>query len=270
MKLRLRSLGLGLLGAIVFVAVWTGVAVLAHGLHLTSGTGDVVMAVAGLLTYAGFVRLTERRAVTEVSTRTVAPLVSTGFAGGTLLFSVVIAVLAASGHYHVAAIGNASALIRALVPCFSGAIMEELLFRGFIFRVVRNVAGTWVAMAVSAAIFGALHAANPGATLFSSVAIALEAGVLLAVAYAATESLWLPIGIHAGWNYAEGTIFGTAVSGGALKTPTFLHGSLTGTPLVTGGAFGPEASIIAIPVCLAAAALLALRVKQRRLVEATA
>jgi membrane protease YdiL (CAAX protease family) len=147
--------------------------------------------------------------------------------------------------------------------------MEELLFRGFVFRVLRDVTGMWIALAISAALFGFLHAANPGATAFSSVAIALEAGVLLAVAYAATNRLWLPIGIHAGWNYAEGTIFGTAVSGGVVKS-TFLHATLTGNSLWTGGAFGVEASIVAIPVCLAAAALLALRVKRERLVEATA
>jgi CAAX protease family protein len=113
---------------------------------------------------------------------------------------------------------------------------------------------------VSAILFGLLHAANPGATPFSSLAVALEAGVLLAVAFAATRRLWFPIGIHAGWNYAEGTIFGTAVSGGTVKA-TLLHGVLSGSPLFTGGAFGVEASIVAIPVCLAAASLFAINIK---------
>ena len=127
--------------------------------------------------------------------------------------------------------------------------MEELLFRGiYLSRRSQRRRSVGRGGRVRCDLRRAARGKS-GATLFSSVAIALEAGVLLAVAYAATDSLWLPIGIHAGWNYAEGTIFGTAV---------------------TGGAFGPEASIIAIPVCLAAAALLALRVKQRRLVEATA
>jgi hypothetical protein len=79
----------------------------------------------------------------------------------------------------------------------------------------------------------------------------------------------LPIGLHAGWNYAEGTLFGTAVSGTTVKT-TFLHGSLSGNALVTGGPFGVEASIVAVGVCLVAASVLALRVKPRRLLEATA
>jgi uncharacterized protein len=175
-------------------------------------------------------------------------------------------VLALTGHYRVASAGDPLALVRALIPWFSGAIVEELLFRGFIFRAIRDVAGTWIAVAVSAALFGLLHAANPGSMLFSSVAIALEAGVLLAVAYAATNRLWLPIGIHAGWNYAEGTIFGTAVSGTSVHT-TFLHGTLAGDASITGGAFGVEASVIAVPVCLVAAAILALRVKRRPLLE---
>ena len=270
MTVGLRRLGLGLLGAILFVAVWIGVVGFAHAGRLRPGIADIAVTAAGLLTYAGWVRAAERRSVTELSPRTLPALLGGGFAGGIVLFGIVIAALAASGYYRVRGIGEPLALFRALVPWFSGAIMEELLFRGFVFRVVREVAGTGIAIALSALLFGFIHAANPGATVFSSVSIALEAGVLLAVAYAATESLWLPIGIHAGWNYAEGTIFGTAVSGGATTTPVFLHGSLTGNPLVTGGAFGPEASIIAIPVCLAAAALLARRVKRRRLVETRA
>jgi uncharacterized protein len=260
MKQALKQLGFGLLGAVIFFAVWIGAAALR--------APEVLLAAAGFATYITYVRLIERRRVTELHARAALPQTLGGFAAGIGLFGVVIAILAASGHYRVLGAGNPIVLLLALVPWFSAAIMEELLFRGFIFRTLQNVAGTWIAVGISALLFGLLHAGNPGATVFSSVAVALEAGVLLAIAYAATNKLWLPIGIHAGWNYAEGTIFGTAVSGGTVKS-TFLAGVLTGNPLFTGGTFGVEASIVAIPVCLAAAAVLALRVKRRRLVEAT-
>jgi hypothetical protein len=102
-------------------------------------------------------------------------------------------------------------------------------------------------------LFGLLHAANPGATPVSTVAIALEAGALLGVAYSASGSLWLPIGLHSGWNFTEGGVFGTAVSGG--QSHGLIESVLSGPTLVTGGTFGPEASVIAVAVCLAATAV---------------
>lgn len=269
MKQALKHLGFGLLGAVVFVAVWAGIAILAQLAHITPRITDIVLAAAGFATYASYVRLTERRPVLELSGRGALAQIAGGFAIGLALFAIVIGLLALTGHYHVRGSGNPLALLSGLVFWFSGAVMEELLFRGFVFRITRNVFGTWIAVAVSALLFGALHAANPGASVFSSIAIALEAGVLLALAYAATNRLWLPIGIHAGWNYAEGTIFGTAVSGGTVKS-TLLHGALTGNTLLTGGAFGAEASVIAVLVCLAASAILATKVKRRQLVESPA
>jgi hypothetical protein len=128
-----------------------------------------------------------------------------------------------------------------------------------------------VALAISALFFGLAHAANPGATLFSSVAIAIEAGVLLALAFALTGRLWLAIGIHTGWNVAEGTIFGVAVSGTGAHPASVLHGALSGPALLSGGSFGPEASVAAIVVCvLASAALYVLEVKKAPVVEPSA
>jgi membrane protease YdiL (CAAX protease family) len=87
------------------------------------------------------------------------------------------------------------------------------------------------------------------------VAIALEAGVLLALAYAATDRLWLPIGVHTGWNFTEGSVFGASVSGHAPGDALF-QGSLSGPVTLTGGIFGPESSIVGVAVCLVAAAAL--------------
>jgi hypothetical protein len=128
---------------------------------------------------------------------------------------------------------------------------EELLFRGALFRIVEERWGTLVALLTSAAFFGAIHGGNPGATALSSIAIALEAGLLLALAYAATRTLWLPIGLHFAWNFTEGGIFSTQVSGGVVQG--LFATKLTGDRLLTGGSFGPEASIVAVAICLIAA-----------------
>ena len=91
---------------------------------------------------------------------------------------------------------------------------------------------------------------QPGATVVSTLAIALEAGVLLAAAFMLTRRLWMAIGLHAAWNFTEGGVFGASVSGG---TPYgLLRSRFTGAPLLSGGAFGPEASIVAVVLCLSA------------------
>jgi membrane protease YdiL (CAAX protease family) len=118
------------------------------------------------------------------------------------------------------------------------AIWEEVTFRGLLFRVTENTFGTWVGVAVSAIAFGALHGLNPNASLAASVAIILESGILLAAAYFATRTSWLPIGLHFGWNFAEDFIFGVRISGHAAR-PAIVEGTLTGSPLWTGGTYGP-------------------------------
>ena len=146
-------------------------------------------------------------------------------------------------------------LLAAFATAAVGAVREELLFRGFLFRVIQSIGGTWIGVAVSAIVFGALHLLNPHATVMSALAIAIEAGILLAVAYTASRHLWLPIGIHIGWNFTEGSIFGVAVSG-RHALPSLFHGTLTGPPLATGGSFGLEASVFAVLVCCVASVFL--------------
>jgi membrane protease YdiL (CAAX protease family) len=99
---------------------------------------------------------------------------------------------------------------------------------------------------LSALIFGFLHIWNPNATLFSSVSIALTAGVILAMLYVITRRLWVPIGLHIGWNLTLGGVYGAPVSGG--EPGGIVVSDFTGPDWLTGGAFGPEASIITLCV----------------------
>jgi membrane protease YdiL (CAAX protease family) len=130
------------------------------------------------------------------------------------------------------------------------AFMEEILFRGILFRWIEEFAGSWAALAITSALFGLAHILNPNATWFSSLAIAVEAGLLLGGAYMLTRSLWLPIGLHAAWNFTQGEIFGVPVSGGAVHG--LLKSRLTGPALLSGGGFGLEASLIALVIATAA------------------
>jgi membrane protease YdiL (CAAX protease family) len=218
-----------------------------------------------IFAYQLLVRWLEKRSTVELAPAGAAPQFFAGAVIGVVLFSLVIGALVVSGHGEVALpVAMAFPFVGFALSILSG-VGEELLFRGAMFRIVEERWGTLVALLASAAFFGAIHGGNPGATVTSSIAIALEAGLLLALAYTATRTLWLPIGLHFAWNFTEGGIFSTQVSGGTV------HGlfvtRLTGDKLLTGGTFGPEASIVAVAICLIAALfflVIALRRKQWR------
>jgi hypothetical protein len=168
-----------------------------------------------------------------------------GVAAGFLLFSAAVGVAALCGVYRITGPGDTRDLLAALVgPTIFAAVSEELIFRGIMFRWIEEFGGSWMALFVTSAFFGAAHLHNPNASSVAAVGIALEAGVLLGAAYMLTRSLWMPMGIHAAWNFAQGEIYDIPVSG----TPA--HGLLTaelkGPPLLTGNGFGLEASIILI------------------------
>jgi hypothetical protein len=190
-----------------------------------------------------------------------------GIAIGTVLFSAVVGASALFGVYHVTGRGSASDLLlplvtSALIPGF----MEELFFRGILFRWIEEFAGSWAALVVTSALFGLAHILNPGATWFSSFAIAVEAGLLLGSAYMLTRSLWMPIGLHAAWNFTQGAIFGVPVSG--HPTAGMFHAKLTGPALLSGGDFGLEASVIALATATAAGLwLLWLAIRRGELVK---
>lgn len=170
-----------------------------------------------------------------------------GFLVGAALLAAVTGTLFLCGAYRVVGLGagaSARALGHAALVFFFVAVFEEVLFRGIFFRLLEQGLGTWVALVLSALFFGFIHFFNPGATTRSAVAIALEGGGLLAAAYVATRSLWLPIGLHTAWNLFEGPVYGAHVSG--LSLPSLLDAQFPGPAWLTGGAFGPEAGLPAV------------------------
>ena len=102
------------------------------------------------------------------------------------------------------------------------------------------------AFAVAALVFGALHLANPGATALAGATVAV-AGLMFCALYALTGRLWVPIGFHLAWNFAQGYLFGAAVSGNDLGGSIAVSTARPGAPAwLTGGTFGPEASVFAL------------------------
>ena len=125
-------------------------------------------------------------------------------------------------------------------------VVEEVIFRGILFRLIADKWNIAVGLTTSSLLFGLAHLGNPGATLWAALAIALASGWLFGMAYAYHQTIWVPIGMHWAWNYLEGGVFGCAVSGTPLDYLPLITPRISGADLLSGGAFGPEASIICV------------------------
>ena len=251
------------LAAIVAISFLGGVATQAvQGNPILTFLAGIVSAALALLVYRWVVRRTERRIVTEAGAKGAFSGLGIGVVIGIALFGAVIGNIALLGAYRLEGMGSGSGLIGLLGFMAAAAVTEELLYRGVLFRIIEERTGTWIAMTITAIVFGGSHLLNPHATLWGAIAIAIEAGVLLVAAYVATRKLWLPIGIHFGWNIAASGIFSTTVSG--ADTPQgLLEATLSGPELITGGAFGPEGSIYSVGLCLIASVVLFWVAKRR-------
>jgi len=214
----------------------------------------LLIAITAYYAYYLFVRVIEKREMFEFSTSGALRELLFGTSVGAALMSVVIGILWLFGSYRIDGINDWKVIIPFLALGIISGVFEEILFRGVLFRIVEESLGTWLALLISAFFFGFAHLFNPNANLFSAVAIALEAGILLSAAYMVTHRLWLAIGIHFAWNFVQGGIFGVAVSGGA--SVGLLRGSVSGPIYLSGGAFGAEASVVTVIICSATGAYL--------------
>lgn len=212
-----------------------------------ASVGAAAIAVA---VYAVAVRLGEDREVVELSPAGALPQLAVGIVAGTVMFVSVMGIMAALGLYRIDWKGPASAWHAAGLSIQAG-FFEEVLVRAVMLRLLWRAFGPLAAFAVSALFFGASHLFNPGATVLAAICVALEAGVMLGAFYALTGRLWTSIGVHIAWNFAQGYIFGAAVSGHATGPSLARSVARPGAPAwETGGGFGPESSLTALVVCL--------------------
>lgn len=201
--------------------------------------------------YALLVRLGEARTPREIAVGPAVTQTLIGLALGLVLFGAVMAVLVAFGLYDVTFVGPAPAW-RAAGLAIEAGVVEELLIRGVVLRLLWRAFGPLPAFVLSAALFGAGHLPNSYSSLFAALCIAIEAGIMLSAFYALTGRLWVSIGAHMAWNFAQGYLFGAAVSGGDIGPAIARSTARPGMPeWLTGGAFGPEASLPALVVCAA-------------------
>lgn len=212
------------------------------------------LAILGL--YVLFVRWFEKEwAPDVVNKRAVVDLLA-GLGFGAAYLFIVAGIMWLCGCCTFKQIGwDADAQLRAFLMFWGVAVGEEVIFRGVVFKWIDKRWGIWVATIISGFIFGFVHLTNTNGTVWSSIAIAIEAGLLFAALYKWSGSLWLPIGVHWSWNYTQGNILGFAVSGNDAGS-TWLQVVPDGPDILTGGAFGAEASLISVILGLALTVLI--------------
>ncbi len=149
--------------------------------------------------------------------------------------------------------GAARALAEAFVLWLLVGWSEELWMRGYWLQNIAEAAGLKWGVAVSSVFFALLHLANPHVNVLAEVGL-IAAGLFLAYGYVRSGALWLPLGLHFGWNLFEGTVYGFPVSG--LGGFHLLNTPLQGPVWLTGGAFGPEASLTVLVVLAFGAVLI--------------
>ncbi|PBJ11485.1 CPBP family intramembrane glutamic endopeptidase [Flavobacterium sp. ACN6] len=221
---------------------------------------------AAVLSYIVFFKKYDKRSVTEFASKGILKNLSTGVLFGFLLQSLTILVIYLNGSYSVVSVNPISFILIPLAIMFTVAIIEEILVRGIVFRIIEEKLGSYISLLISGVIFGALHLVNPHSSFLSTLCITL-AGFLLGAAFIYSRNLWFPIAVHFAWNFTQSGIFGTITSGNE-KTPSLLTAKIQGSELITGGEFGPEGSIQASVICLIGTIiLLVLSNKENKIVK---
>ncbi len=241
----------------------------ADGEEILGAVGAVLTTLAA---YAVMIRGADRRTLADAGLP-VQGLVSETCIGlliGGGLFSAAMGMLSLFRAYAISTVNAHFAPLVPLIGFLGVAFFEEVIFRGYVFGTLERRWGSGVALAGSGMFFGIAHLANPvpGASVWQHLAgplyIIFEAGLPMAAAYLLTRRLWLPIGIHWGWNVFESSVYGVADSGThADATHVLFAGRLSGPFLLTGGAFGPEAGIACL-ICGTYAGILLLRMAIRK------
>ena len=214
---------------------------------------QLLAAVLVWFAYRFYVRRIEKRQPAELAMPGMARELGRGLLLGAGLVFLTFVVLAALGVYQFSGVNALSLmLLLPLAELVLVGMAEEMMFRGILFGVTARALGSKAAIVISSLVFALAHLPNAGFSLLAIAAI-VTYGVLQAALYMRTRRLWVCIGTHVGWNYCVSQVFSSTVSGHAA-TDGLLRGELAGNAMLTGGAFGVEASLVTVLLIGAVAA----------------
>lgn len=215
----------------------------------------IVSGLIAITTYVFLFKYYEKRKITEFSRNKMFTHLLIGFVLGVVLQSLTILVIYLKGGYTIISVNPIWYILPPLTMAITSAIFEEIMIRGILFRIMEEKLGSYIALFITAILFGAMHLGNENSSLIASIGLAIQAGLLLGAAFIYARNLWLPIAIHFAWNFAQTAIYGANVSG-IKMSKILIKSEITGDIWFTGGGFGPEGSIQATLFCLTATIVL--------------
>ncbi|MFE2582837.1 CPBP family intramembrane glutamic endopeptidase [Streptomyces sp. NPDC059378] len=235
---------------------------LVSGLTATGpGPVPVLGAAAAVAVYWAVMRFVARRPTPEIARRGAGRQALLGGAIGLGFILVSTLLISAFGGYSFSWADNGflSVVWSAVVAQLGAAVTEELMFRGFALQALEEMWGSRAAVVITGLFFGIAHLSAPGASAWSALAIAVEAGAMLGASFLWRRSIWFVVGLHFVWNTVE-QLLGIPVSG---HTPEGLFTVDThGPALLTGGTFGLETSIVPILISVLITVQMAVRARR--------
>lgn len=210
------------------------------GEHASSIVRRTNLFVVVALSYWAFVRFYERRAAQELSLRWWWIVLAA--VAGSVSIGVTILALYATGHYELMEFRGFGGTAGIFAALWIAAVLEEVAFRGILFRILEEGIGTKAALAASSVIFSVAHLTNPGAHWVTFFSVTL-AGLMWGLWFILSRNIWAAAAHHCCWN---ATIFliGVPLSGQDWRAQAAFETASHGSVLWTGGAFGPEDSLV--------------------------
>jgi len=244
--------GIGVIVSLVAFIEWLRSSLL----DKTSLPGDIkaiIVAVAeaciATAAYIFLFRAYDKRHVYELSTKFFLNNAIIGFLTGILLQALFISIIYIAGTFLILKVNPVSTLLSPFAFGLSAGFVAEIILIGISFRLLEEQTGTVIALIVFIILFAILHVNAKGATVVSVGATAMQAGFMLPAAYVFSRSLWLPVFLHFGWDFAEPGIFG-GVNPSTSITQGLLTSKIAGNSLLTGGETGPQDSLSSLLLCL--------------------
>ena len=235
-----------------FVAtVFVGVQLLTYALYSAFGVlvaGTVGLGATGLAANLLTMKIFDRRPFTDIGLQTGKPSAlnfATGvlFGGGAAALMLLAPLLAGSGHLVLRESSSFTwpSLLFFLATLWLAAAGEEMIFRGYAFQLLIEKMGPFATILPAGVIFGLAHMSNPHSGVLAVINTVLW-GILLGYAFVRSHDLWLPLGLHFGWN-AVLPLFGVNLSGLTIDVSRYTY-RWDLLPLWSGGDYGPEGGLL--------------------------
>lgn len=205
--------------------------------------GASVSTLAMIGAYFLWMRFYEKRSVPELSFKGSLKGLGIGFGIGFAVISLAVLILYLMGYYEIQEVNSLYAFLPSFAYIIGGVMLEELVFRGLMFRILREWKGTAIALIASSIVFQLPHFMNPHENFFSAL-LGVLFGLVCAILYVQSQKLWLPFAFHLGWNIAQ-PLWGTTLSG-IEDFDLVIVAKLEGPRIWTGSAFGIEDSVLSM------------------------